>query len=48
MKTGRKILISTILSLSAAGAIAPAVAAAVPASAGVVAVSYSPDTHFYV
>jgi hypothetical protein len=51
MRKGRSIIISAILTLGTAGSIlagsvAPAIAA--PASSGVVAVSYSPNTHFYV
>jgi hypothetical protein len=50
MRTGRSIVISTILALGAAGSIlagsaAPAVAA--PASSVVVAGVHSPNTHLY-
>lgn len=48
VKAGRKIIATAILSLSAAGAIAPAVATAAPAVTAVTASAYSPNTHFYV
>jgi len=48
VKTGRKILISAILSLTAAGAaIAPAVATAAPAVTASAAVHAAPQTHLY-
>lgn len=51
MKTGRSILISTILALGAAGSIlagsAASAVAAAPASSVVVAGQHNPDTHFY-
>ena len=48
MKTGRNIIIGAILALGVgAGAITPAVAAATPAAAAVVAGPQNPGTHFY-
>jgi hypothetical protein len=50
MRTGRSIIISAILALGAAGSIlagSAASAVAAPASAHVVVVAYSPNTHYY-